>query len=115
MFLTIGRMDMKNEKPSRELKTPGYLPSSRVIDRLEEYQFHENIAYLLIGTFGGAILDILTNWAISDPSILMKHPLLLVYVAITTFCVVWALILRKRLHLLRERVLHHGKAKQENS
>lgn len=67
-------------------------------ERLEEYRADENIAYLLIGSFGGAILGILSNWATTRPFVVTEVSviLLLLLVILIGLCLLWLRRLARR-------------------
>jgi len=86
--------------PPPEMTDVQLLPSG-VLERLEEYRSDENIAYLLIGTFVGSILGILSNWVTNDPFIVTKFSLVLLglFVMLTFICILWALLRPKLSHI----------------
>lgn len=81
------------------------------LERLEEYRFDQNIFYLLVGIFGGAIAGIMVHWAISEQFILTRAlaVLLGLFFVFTLACIVWAWLIHRRTvrikkHLLRPNV-----------
>lgn len=105
-----------HESPEDELTAPVMLPSQEtlavrlapinLIERLEEYQTDENLAYILIGLFIGAIFGIICNWATSAP-FQMSRPsivliLLLIILAIGTG--IWLYRIHKRKKSVKDKL-----------
>jgi hypothetical protein len=91
--------------PPSELTDVQLLPSG-MLERLEEYRSDENLVYLLIGAFSGAILGILSNWATNDPFVITRFSiiLLVLFLALTLLSVSWAGRLRKRANQVKEQI-----------
>lgn len=92
--------------PPPELTDVQLLPSG-ALDRLEEYRSDENVAYLLIGAFGGAILGVLSNWATNENFVITRISLLLLGI-FATLCVMsgfWAWRLHRRIASVKQKTL----------
>lgn len=89
--------------PPPELTDVQLLPSG-ALERLEEYRSDENIAYLLTGAFGGAVLGILSNWVTNDPFVITRSSgiLIVVFIALTIACIFWARRIHQRADKLKE-------------
>jgi len=85
-----------------------HLVPSHSLERLEEYRSDENVAYLLIGAFGGAVLGILANWATSEQFTITRFSivLMLLLTVPTIACCFWARRLHQRAALVKEQMLH---------
>lgn len=84
------------------------LVPSHSLERLEEYRSDENIAYLLIGLFGGAILGILGNWVTSENFVITRVSTVLVFVFafLTVACIFWTRRIHQRAVAVRDQMLH---------
>ena len=91
--------------PPQDVTDVRLLPSN-ALERLEEYRTDENVVFLLIGVFGGAILGILSNWATSDPFVIMRFSIVLMILlgVLAGGCVWWAWRLRQRAEKVKERM-----------
>ena len=92
--------------PPREMTDVQLLPSD-ALDRLEEYRSDENIAYLLIGAFSGAILGILSNWATNDTFVITRVSLVLLgfFAVLCGMSIFWAWRLRGRIASIKQKTL----------
>jgi hypothetical protein len=83
------------------------LVRSDALDRLEEYNSDQNIAFLLVGAFLGAILGILSNWATNENFVITRFSavLILVLIALLIGSGVWAWQLRKRAATVKRQML----------
>lgn len=95
--------------PSQDV-TDVHLIPTHSLDHLEEYRSDENIVYLLIGAFSGAILGVLSNWATTEPFVITRFSIVLLSIlaVLTVACIFWAWRLRKRTTALKERFLNHS-------
>lgn len=91
--------------PPSELTDVQLLPSG-MLERLEEYRSDENLAYLLVGAFGGAILGILSNWATNDPFVITRFSvvLLILILLLTATSIFWAWRLKKRADSVKRQI-----------
>lgn len=91
--------------PPSELTDVQLLPSG-MLDRLEEYRSDENVMYLLIGGFTGAVLGILSNWATSDPFVITKFSivLLILFLILTVVSIFWTWRIKQRVARIKERI-----------
>ncbi len=87
--------------------TDVHLVPTHSLDRLEEYRSDENIVYLLIGTFGGATLGIISNWVTNDPFVItpLSGILLALLVILTVACILWARRIQHRAQAVKEQIL----------
>jgi len=92
--------------PPPEMTDVQLLPSG-ALDRLEEYRSDENIVYLLIGAFSGAMLGILSNWATSEDFIITRMSLVLlgIFAALFSISLIWVWRLHKRIAAIKQKVL----------
>lgn len=76
------------------------------LERLEEYRSDENIAYLLIGTFAGAVLGILSNWATNETFVITNFSLVLMslLVTLTILCCLWVRRLNLRSVAVKQQI-----------
>lgn len=83
------------------------LVTTHSIERLEEYKADENIAYLLIGLFGGSSLGIIGNWATSDDFATTKVSilLLLLMLALAIGSILWVYRIERRAAKVRSKIL----------
>jgi len=84
------------------------LVPSDSLDRLEEYRTDENVAYLLMGAFGGAILGFLSNLATNQQFIITRFSvmLMILFGVLTVLGIYWAFRLRGRVNRVKGRIFH---------
>jgi hypothetical protein len=92
--------------PPQEL-TDVHLVPTHSLDRLEEYRSDENIAYLLIGAFGGAILGIISNWVTSTSFVITQSSGILagLLIVLTVASILWTHRIHKRADLVKKEML----------
>lgn len=75
-----------------------------MLDRLEEYRSDENLSYLLMGVFSGAILGVLTNWTTDSPSSVTEFSVLFLFflIVLMIFSSTWAYRLAKRVRRVKD-------------
>lgn len=100
--------------PPTEMTDVQLLPSG-VLERLEEYRSDENIAYLLIGGFGGGILGILSNWATNENYVITRFSIVLIGLFATLFILsmLWAWRIHNRALVAKNKIFS-GKSERES-
>lgn len=105
------------EPIEEELTAPVKLPTPEsmtvqlgpvnLIERLDEYQSDENIAYTLVGLFTGAALGILGNWAVNagSPITGVSVVLVVVFILLSVGIGFWLWRIRKRKIAVRNRIV----------
>ena len=84
-----------------------YLVPSTLLDQLEEYRADQNIAYLLMGAFSGAMLGIFSNW-VTDPNFTITPPSKLflgLFLSLTIFSAIWSAVISKRAQKVKKKML----------
>ncbi|MCA1568269.1 MAG: hypothetical protein LC803_22015 [Acidobacteria bacterium] len=87
------------------------LVPSHSLERLEEYRRDENVAYLFIGVFAGAIFGTLSNWATTETFLMTRSSVLLVSVLsmLTIACIIWVRVIQKRANVVRGQIFLNDK------
>ena len=102
-----GEMTAPVRLPSREAMTVELRPMN-LIERLDEYQSDENLAYGALGLFLGAILGIIGDWAVASYPEFEVSPLsiaLVVILAVMTLAVaLWLYRIRRRRNRIEDRM-----------
>lgn len=101
--------------PPPELTDQPLLPWG-TLERLEEYRSDENVAYLLLGAFVGAVLGILSNWATNEALVITRASIILqvLFVVLAIVCILWIRRLRQRAARITESVRAMVKSHQES-
>jgi VIT1/CCC1 family predicted Fe2+/Mn2+ transporter len=102
--------------PPSELTDVQLLPSG-MLERLEEYRSDENLAYLLIGAFSGAILGIFSNWATNSPFVITSFSVvfLVLFFTLALLSALWARRLQKRANLVKEQIFSKNVIRSETT
>jgi cbb3-type cytochrome oxidase subunit 3 len=79
---------------------------SHSLERLEEYRSDENVAYLLIGSFSGAILGVLSNWLTSEDLIITRFSIILMVILFIAMVasVLWSRKIHQRAEVVRRQI-----------
>jgi preprotein translocase subunit SecG len=108
------------KEQSEELTARFQLPSNKnvplvrfdLVQQFEQHRSDANIAFLILGIFGGAIFGILNNWATSPDFVITRFSIVLVIIffIIAAGCGIWAFVLHRRATLIWKRMIEESKS-----